>query len=192
MTGPEDSQSTRPISVAELLARNGTIGAPPVGGRRRRRRGDTDSISVAELTGEIPIVTDHDIADHEVEEPETSPAPSALVDEHVELDEPISPVTSNGVVDHQDAETEAVDEFQDVDATDHVTDVTDVTDVTADVADDDDTDDDTDDDYAGAVSDYAAYIEQRENDVDLPFFAPPRRSSYAPRRFDAGRWAPRR
>ena len=57
MTGPEDSQGTRPISVAELLARNGTIGAPPVGGRRRRRRGDTDSISVAELTGEIPIVT---------------------------------------------------------------------------------------------------------------------------------------
>ena len=81
MTGPEDSQSTRPISVAELLARNGTIGAPPVGGRRRRRRGDTDSISVAELTGEIPIVSDHDITDHEVEEPETTPAPSALVDE---------------------------------------------------------------------------------------------------------------
>jgi len=33
MTGPEDSHgSTRPISVAELLAKNGTIGAPPVGG----------------------------------------------------------------------------------------------------------------------------------------------------------------
>ena len=122
MTGPEDSQSTRPISVAELLARNGTIGAPPVGGRRRRRRGDTDSISVAELTGEIPIVTDHDIVDHEVEEPETSPAPSPLADEH---DEPISPVTSNGVVDHQDAETESVDEFQDVDDTDHETDTDD-------------------------------------------------------------------
>jgi hypothetical protein len=59
MTGPEDSHSsTRPISVAELLAKNGTIGAPPVGGRRRRRRGDTDSISVAELTGEIPIVSE--------------------------------------------------------------------------------------------------------------------------------------
>ena len=119
MTGPDDSQSTRPISVAELLARNGTIGAPPVGGRRRRRRGDTDSISVAELTGEIPIVTDHDIVDTEVEEPETSPAPSPLADEH---DEPISPVTSNGVVDHQDAETDSVDEFQDVDDTDHETD----------------------------------------------------------------------
>ncbi|MDH6246328.1 FUSC family protein [Mycobacterium sp. OTB74] len=47
---------TRPISVAELLAKNGTIGAPPVGGRRRRRRGNSDSVSVAELTGEIPVV----------------------------------------------------------------------------------------------------------------------------------------
>ena len=123
MTGPDDSQSTRPISVAELLARNGTIGAPPVGGRRRRRRGDTDSISVAELTGEIPIVRDHDIADHEVadhevEKPEPSAPPSVLADEHDEPDEPISPVTTNGVIDHQDAETVAVDEFQDVDDTD--------------------------------------------------------------------------
>src|SRR6185436_1047706 len=106
MTGSDDSHSsTRPISVAELLARNGTIGAPPVGGRRRRRRGDTDSISVAELTGEIPIVRDHDIADHEVEEPEASAPPSVLADEHDESDEPISPVTTNGVIDNQDAET---------------------------------------------------------------------------------------
>lgn len=59
MTGP-DSQDTRPISVAELLARNGTIGAPPVGGRRRRRRGNTDAVSVAELTGEIPIIRPDD------------------------------------------------------------------------------------------------------------------------------------
>ena len=60
MTEP-DNQDTRPISVAELLARHGTIGAPPVGGRRRRRRGDTDSVTVAELTGEIPIVRpEHD------------------------------------------------------------------------------------------------------------------------------------
>ncbi|BBZ62728.1 hypothetical protein [Mycolicibacterium monacense] len=59
MTEPDNSSSsTRPISVAELLAKNGTIGAPPVGGRRRRRRGNADAVTVAELTGEIPIVTD--------------------------------------------------------------------------------------------------------------------------------------
>src|SRR3954453_21009590 len=62
MTGPEEShRSTRPISVAELLAKNGTIGAPPLGGRRRRRRGNSDAVTVAELTGEIPIVSGHDI-----------------------------------------------------------------------------------------------------------------------------------
>jgi hypothetical protein len=54
MSAPDDS--TRPISVAELLARNGTIGSPPVGGRRRRRRRKSDGLSVAELTGEIPVV----------------------------------------------------------------------------------------------------------------------------------------
>ncbi|MEI7545445.1 MAG: hypothetical protein WCJ53_11550, partial [Mycobacteriaceae bacterium] len=52
---PSDD-STRPISVAELLARNGTIRAPPVGGRRRRRRGNDQAVTVAELTGEIPII----------------------------------------------------------------------------------------------------------------------------------------
>ena len=56
MTDPDDTTSTRPISVAELLAKNGTIGAPPAGGRRRRRRGNSDAVTVAELTGEIPIV----------------------------------------------------------------------------------------------------------------------------------------
>ncbi|OBA79732.1 hypothetical protein A9W99_19825 [Mycobacterium sp. 1164966.3] len=61
MTGPEpenpDSE-TRPVSVAELLARNGTLGAPAVTRRRRRRRGDNEAVSVAELTGELPIVDD--------------------------------------------------------------------------------------------------------------------------------------
>ncbi|ART68039.1 FUSC family protein [Mycobacterium dioxanotrophicus] len=72
MTGPEDSHAaTRPISVAELLAKNGTIGAPPVGGRRRRRRGNSDAVTVAELTGEIPIVSDH------ADEPEEAPAEKA-------------------------------------------------------------------------------------------------------------------
>ncbi|MCV7031333.1 hypothetical protein [Mycobacterium sherrisii] len=61
MTGPHsetESPGTRPISVAELLARNGTIGAPAVTRRRRRRRGDSDAVTVAELTGEIPVIRD--------------------------------------------------------------------------------------------------------------------------------------
>ncbi|BAX90878.1 hypothetical protein [Mycobacterium shigaense] len=61
MTGPQpesENTGTRPISVAELLARNGTIGAPAVTRRRRRRRGDSDAITVAELTGELPIIRD--------------------------------------------------------------------------------------------------------------------------------------
>ncbi|ORB73985.1 hypothetical protein [Mycobacterium scrofulaceum] len=63
MTGPHsetESPGTRPISVAELLARNGTIGAPAVTRRRRRRRGDSDAVTVAELTGEIPVIRDED------------------------------------------------------------------------------------------------------------------------------------
>ncbi|MFV8054095.1 FUSC family protein [Mycobacterium sp. 48b] len=78
MTGPENTPpGTRPISVAELLAKNGTIGAPPVGGRRRRRRGNSDSVTVAELTGEIPIITD----DIELEPlGESVPDPDPLVD----------------------------------------------------------------------------------------------------------------
>jgi hypothetical protein len=55
MTGSHDN--TRPISVAELLAKNGTIGAP-VPNRRRRRRGNSDAVTVAELTGEIPVIDD--------------------------------------------------------------------------------------------------------------------------------------
>jgi hypothetical protein len=70
MTGPHsetESPGTRPISVAELLARNGTIGAPAVTRRRRRRRGDSDAVTVAELTGEIPVIHDeeHDDTEHD-------------------------------------------------------------------------------------------------------------------------------
>src|SRR6476661_972845 len=57
MTDPHDNSNTRPISVAELLAKNGTIGAP-VPNRRRRRRGNSDAVTVAELTGEIPVIDD--------------------------------------------------------------------------------------------------------------------------------------
>jgi len=62
------SDSTRPITVAELLARNGTIGAPPVSGRRRRRRGNDRAVSVAELTGEIPVIAAPAIEEAVVEE----------------------------------------------------------------------------------------------------------------------------
>ncbi|HEX9497174.1 MAG TPA: hypothetical protein VF926_02000, partial [Mycobacterium sp.] len=109
MTGPEDSHgNTRPISVAELLAKNGTIGAPPVGGRRRRRRGNSDSVTVAELTGEIPIVQEH--VGHHVDETETTRFIPVVADEPVAA-------STNGVVDHDDeVETEpAEDEYEDVD-----------------------------------------------------------------------------
>jgi hypothetical protein len=112
MTGPEDSHgNTRPISVAELLAKNGTIGAPPVGGRRRRRRGNSDSVTVAELTGEIPVVAGHDAGE------------AGEADEHVDATGRAS--STNGVGEHGDtavrepaAEPEAEpaeDQYEDVD-----------------------------------------------------------------------------
>jgi hypothetical protein len=103
MTGPHsetESPGTRPISVAELLARNGTIGAPAVTRRRRRRRGDSDAVTVAELTGEIPIIRDddHHEAEHEakravqVAEPAppagTEPVAEQKVAERVTEDQP--------------------------------------------------------------------------------------------------------
>ena len=67
--------NTRPISVAELLARNGTIGSPPVGGHRRRKR--RDGLSVAELTGEIPVVRTGEIPVVVDGEPDEEPVPAA-------------------------------------------------------------------------------------------------------------------
>jgi hypothetical protein len=97
MTGPhsetEDS-GTRPISVAELLAKNGTIGAPAVTRRRRRRRGDSDAVTVAELTGDLPVIRDDDdepgynaneatdTIDAVEPDPPAKPAASATRDEH--------------------------------------------------------------------------------------------------------------
>ena len=157
MTGPEDSHSsTRPISVAELLAKNGTIGAPPVGGRRRRRRGNSDSVTVAELTGEIPIVGDHDV--HHAHETETTRTIPVVDDEHVDATRAVP--TTNGAAGHVDevedepaVESEAEDEYVDVD-----------------------------DEYADAVAEYTAHIEEREVDADpVDFFAPPpRRPQYTP------------
>jgi hypothetical protein len=94
MTGPQDGQETRPISVAELLARNGTIGSPPVGGRRRLRRGNAESVTVAELTGEIPVFADHDVHDDSADQAYVEPedvrpeemAPDPVDDEHAAID----------------------------------------------------------------------------------------------------------
>jgi hypothetical protein len=155
MTGPEDSHgNTRPISVAELLAKNGTIGAPPVGGRRRRRRGNSDSVTVAELTGDIPIVQEHDV--HDVSETETTRTIPVVADEPVAA-------STNGVAGHVDEiepELEAETEVEVEGAEDE----------------------DGDDDYADAVADYAAHLDQREADPDpVDFFAPPpRRPQYTP------------
>ena len=77
---PSDD-STRPISVAELLARNGTIGAPPVTGRRRRRRGNDQSVTVAELTGEIPVIR---IEENPAGVPEASEEPVAVPEAYEE------------------------------------------------------------------------------------------------------------
>ncbi|HEU4362897.1 MAG TPA: hypothetical protein VFR27_15540 [Mycobacterium sp.] len=95
MTGPHSDTrdpATRPISVAELLARNGTIGAPPVTGRRRRRRGNSDAVTVAELTGEIPVIRDDD------QQPDRG-APA---------DEPTAPAPEDGVAE-PDAEPAAAE-----------------------------------------------------------------------------------
>jgi hypothetical protein len=100
MTAPDDSENSRPISVAELLAKNGTIGSPPVGGRRRRRRGNSEAVTVAELTGEIPIVRTGEIPiAHDIE----------VTEEPAEEEAPVEPVhapDTNGSA----AATAAVDE----------------------------------------------------------------------------------
>ena len=128
----------RPISVAELLARNGTIGAPPAGGRRRRRRGNSAAVTVAELTGEIPVIRDEDpapepvdeaavetVEDVESEEVETEYVETEDVesDEHAaddddegtepERTEPEEPVTEESVAEEpvtEESESEDADE----------------------------------------------------------------------------------
>jgi hypothetical protein len=119
MTGPQDGQDTRPISVAELLARNGSIGAPPVGGRRRRRRGNTEAVTVAELTGEIPVYADHDehddSADQASAEPEAAPEPAVAPERDLDFEdvsaEEMAPDPVD--IDDEDAAT-AVEEHEDL------------------------------------------------------------------------------
>lgn len=126
MTGPDDYTNTRPISVAELLAKNGTIGAPPVGGRRRRRRGNADAVTVAELTGEIPIVRPDEPAAPEPE-PEPVSEPEQSAETETEVADEIDVVDDVDDVDEADdladaAEvTEADDELVEVDGSDETT-----------------------------------------------------------------------
>jgi hypothetical protein len=167
MTGPEESHSsTRPISVAELLAKNGTIGAPPVGGRRRRRRGNSDSISVAELTGEIPIVT------ADTHRGAADPATDQL--EEVR-DDYTAPLPANGA----DRYADEGEEIEDLDGSQDAYDIHDdygVHDTSVDVA-----------PLTDEEADYSAHLEER--DAEPMYFEPPaRRPQYGlgPKRYPGG------
>ncbi|TQF68592.1 hypothetical protein FK531_12275 [Rhodococcus spelaei] len=70
----EGSENTGQISVAELLARNGQQ-VESRGGRRRR--GVAGGISVAELTGEIPVIKERAV-DRSLPEPTPAPAPTPV------------------------------------------------------------------------------------------------------------------
>ncbi|KWX66780.1 hypothetical protein [Mycobacterium sp. NAZ190054] len=139
MTGSDDDHSsTRPISVAELLARNGTIGAPPVGGRRRRRRGNADAVTVAELTGEIPVIRADEPTDAE---PEPDPEPEPETDA-TEKDVTEETTPDDAASDSDDAETDPDDAPDAEDTADEAAD--DELDDAAEAADDDDvTDEET-------------------------------------------------
>jgi hypothetical protein len=192
MTGSDEYSNTRPISVAELLAKNGTIGAPPVGGRRRRRRGNADAVTVAELTGEIPIVRPDEPApardEQQVEqvaqddqdtvtgngevvvaEPETEPQhePQAEVETEPEAE------TETEIEDESETETdELADAAEVTEADDELVEFGDVEPEAEDRHEDED-------EYADAVAEYAAHVEHRDAESDpVEFVAPPRRSPF--------------
>ena len=110
MSPSEDS--ARPISVAELLARNGTIGAPPAGGRRRRRRGNSQAVTVAELTGEIPVIRPEEIpvAEQEIVDEVAEEVADEAVDEVAEevADEAVDAVVEEVADEAVDAVVEEV------------------------------------------------------------------------------------
>jgi hypothetical protein len=165
MTEPQDS-GTRPISVAELLAKNGTIGSPPVGGRRRRRRGNADSVTVAELTGEIPIIRATDTVET-VAEPrqsvEAEPQPVSVDEEFADLaddsDVAVDDVAVDGVeVDDVEVDVAAVE----VDQSDAEADEAAATAVDE------------------AEADYAAHLQARDVEPEPIEFTPPTRRPTAP------------
>ena len=119
---PSDD-SARPISVAELLARNGTIGAPPAGGRRRRRRGNSQAVTVAELTGEIPVIRPEEIpvAEQEIVDEVADEAAEEVADEVV--DEAVDEATDEAAEEIvEEAAEEVIDEAVDEVADEEVAD----------------------------------------------------------------------
>ncbi|MGL4305490.1 MAG: hypothetical protein ACRCSF_04985 [Mycobacteriaceae bacterium] len=104
MTDPVH-EPTKPISVAELLARNGADASVTTSsGGRRRRKGEGEGISVAELTGEIPIISvpngghryreeSEDLAETGVE---ASPEESELSVESGSVEDGITPEDKQG------------------------------------------------------------------------------------------------
>ncbi|GJF08514.1 hypothetical protein NGTWS0302_03850 [Mycolicibacterium cyprinidarum] len=191
MTGSDDSHSnTRPISVAELLAKNGSIGAPPLGGRRRRRRGNSDAVTVAELTGEIPIIRSTDLDPSSDTAAEDEQAAEADAEVAGDVDDIAGPgeVAADGEDDVAEvAETEVAEV-----AEDKVTEVAETEDAVAEDTEDEVAEDTVDenagvsdgddvDDYADAVAEYAATLEHRGADAD------PVDSASSPRRFGFGR-----
>jgi len=165
MTGPHDDSDTRPISVAELLARNGTIGAPPVGGRRRRRRGNADAVTVAELTGEIPIIRDEEPAEEQVPaptngtvdtvaEPEPEVEPEAAPEAQPEPETAEEPAVAEDL-DLADADVPAEEMLPDPRDTDDTDDLVDL---------DDDTDDIEFDDAEDR--DAAVAVDERLDEID--------------------------
>jgi hypothetical protein len=200
MTGSDEYSNTRPISVAELLAKNGTIGAPPVGGRRRRRRGNADAVTVAELTGEIPIVRPDEPAptrdEQQVEqvapddqdtvtgngevlvaEPETEPEHEPQADVETEPE----PETETEIETEAEAEAESESESE----TDELADAAEVTEADdelvefGDIEPEAEDQHEDEDEYADAVAEYAAHVEHRDAEADpVEFVAPPRRSPF--------------
>ncbi|GAB7066432.1 hypothetical protein H7J06_04465 [Mycobacterium hodleri] len=159
MTDSDDATSTRPISVAELLAKNGTIGAPPAGGRRRRRRGNSDAVTVAELTGEIPIVNTGSMP--VFREPVSEPAAPA---KPVEPPEPRAEVEPEPVAEPEPVEAEADVERADVEAEPQPEAEPEL-------------EPEPEPELTEAELDYQAHLDQRDVDPDpVDFFAPaPRR-----------------
>lgn len=101
-------EENRTVTVAELLARNGQVSG--TSGRAHRRRARDGGISVAELTGEIPVIREPEaVAEEAVEQVEAEEAVDAEV---VEPEEPEAdePAAEEEPSEEEAAEDEAVED----------------------------------------------------------------------------------